>query len=369
MRKKVPQEIETEVLIKSGRRCCLCFGINHDVTEKSGQIAHLDQNNENFSFENLAYLCLEHHDSYDSSHRQSKGYSMSEVKKYRASLYEYVEEQHRTKGQFSALQKGQSEKTKFLIGPQLKELRGELGISTSEFVELVGLHSEKTYLQMEANEQECDISIIEQIAETTGVFPEWIKHGHWRELQKYKVEPLVFVHEDNQKAFDAVQKIMEVSNGGVYVTIAVSTSKSDFPFWYLKNLVLQITGDYLHMGLIVPVSKYKYNIYETYMCLGILDDFKRKYYAKPLFLFLNGLWDNFGLDLRGIIISNLKDEKDLYAGRVHPKKILAKHFFTHRTDWVQAVLNFNRRNDREYYDKYGAWIRNVQAAFKEINQW
>lgn len=90
-RKKIPKEIETEVLIRSKRRCCLCFGINGDEQEKSGQIAHLDKNRNNNSIDNLAFLCFHHHDKYDSTTSQSKNYTISEVKSYKEQLYKYYD--------------------------------------------------------------------------------------------------------------------------------------------------------------------------------------------------------------------------------------------------------------------------------------
>ena len=89
-RKKTPIEIETRVLVESGRRCCICFGIDGDVSQKKGQIAHLDQDPSNADFDNLAYVCLNHHDEYDGRTRQSKGYTIAEVKRYRELLYKHV---------------------------------------------------------------------------------------------------------------------------------------------------------------------------------------------------------------------------------------------------------------------------------------
>ncbi|WP_448268257.1 tetratricopeptide repeat protein [Nostoc sp. DSM 114159] len=90
-RKKISSDIETEVLYKSGRRCCLCFGLNNDFCEKPGQIAHLDRNNCNSKLENLAFLCLEHHDKYDTRTSQSKGWTIGEAKKYINDLHLAVE--------------------------------------------------------------------------------------------------------------------------------------------------------------------------------------------------------------------------------------------------------------------------------------
>lgn len=89
-RKSISKEIETEVLTRSGRRCCICFGLGADFEEKAGQIAHLDRDPSNCKIENLAFLCLPHHDQYDSKTSQSKGLTISEVKQYRTQLYEAV---------------------------------------------------------------------------------------------------------------------------------------------------------------------------------------------------------------------------------------------------------------------------------------
>ncbi len=89
---KTPKPIETELLLLSARRCCLCFGLDQDISEKRGQIAHLDKNNSNNKIDNLAWLCLFHHDPYDGKTSQSKNYQISEVKKYREELYRVIVE-------------------------------------------------------------------------------------------------------------------------------------------------------------------------------------------------------------------------------------------------------------------------------------
>jgi hypothetical protein len=92
-RPKVPQITETDVLIKSGRRCALCFGLEGDGRIKQGQIAHLDRNRENNQEDNLAFLCLIHHDQYDTKTSQSKGITQPEVKRYREKLYQAIEKE------------------------------------------------------------------------------------------------------------------------------------------------------------------------------------------------------------------------------------------------------------------------------------
>ena len=90
MRTKVPPAVETDLLLHSARRCCLCLGLRFDADEKTGQVAHLDGDPNNQNVDNLAWLCLYHHDSYDGRTSQSKGLTIGEVKAHRARLYEMV---------------------------------------------------------------------------------------------------------------------------------------------------------------------------------------------------------------------------------------------------------------------------------------
>ncbi len=89
-RKSMPRETQAQVLTLSRRRCCICFALSNDSSEKKGQIAHLDKDSSNNDFDNLAFLCLDHHDQYDSRTSQSKGISMEEVKVYRSQLFGFI---------------------------------------------------------------------------------------------------------------------------------------------------------------------------------------------------------------------------------------------------------------------------------------
>jgi hypothetical protein len=86
LRKKVPDTVQAEVLAQCRRRCCLCYGLNRDLKTKKGQIAHLDGDRNNNRIENLVFLCLEHHDEYDSRTSQSKGFLQPEIERFREEL-------------------------------------------------------------------------------------------------------------------------------------------------------------------------------------------------------------------------------------------------------------------------------------------
>jgi hypothetical protein len=90
-RKHTPIATELRVLDRSRRRCALCFHVGGDLTEKLGQIAHLDDNPANSAEDNLAWLCLEHQSLFDSTTSQHKNYTPAEAKAARDRLYVAIE--------------------------------------------------------------------------------------------------------------------------------------------------------------------------------------------------------------------------------------------------------------------------------------
>src|SRR6476469_2486991 len=89
-RKRTAPTTEANVLVRSRRRCAICFGLNRDVDTKQGQIAHIDHDSSNDKPGNLVFLCLEHHDKYDSRTSQSKGFTEDEIKRYRVELDDFL---------------------------------------------------------------------------------------------------------------------------------------------------------------------------------------------------------------------------------------------------------------------------------------
>lgn len=86
-RKAVSPTNQADVLLRARRRCCICFGLNRDTSIRQGQIAHLDGDPSNNDLDNLAYLCFDHHDQYDSKTKQSKNFTEREVKHFRVELH------------------------------------------------------------------------------------------------------------------------------------------------------------------------------------------------------------------------------------------------------------------------------------------
>jgi hypothetical protein len=86
-RRPLNRQLAKDVMIACRRRCCLCVYLEDRDQVRKGQIAHLNRRRNDDRFDNLVYLCFEHHDEYDSQTSQSKRLSKDEVKEYRDRLY------------------------------------------------------------------------------------------------------------------------------------------------------------------------------------------------------------------------------------------------------------------------------------------
>lgn len=118
VRKKITANVQKSILINSRRRCAICFGLQRDTSLKNGQIAHLDQDSANDKEDNLAYLCMDHHDEYDSITRQRKNFTVEEVKHYRSELYRSV------KNEFDPIPILNSSNSSYKIGDRMDTITG-----------------------------------------------------------------------------------------------------------------------------------------------------------------------------------------------------------------------------------------------------
>jgi len=102
----------------------LCFWLDGVDEVQKGQIAHLDQNNQDAQESNLVFLCLDHHDEYDGTTRIAKGLTEAEAKTWRDELYKEME--HRFDSRRQA--------TRVALGEFLEEGR-KLAVQSSDELE------------------------------------------------------------------------------------------------------------------------------------------------------------------------------------------------------------------------------------------
>jgi len=89
-RTAIPDTVQADLLVKTRRRCCLCVYLDGSRDRKRVQIAHIDHDPSNAASDNLVPLCLDHHDEYDSTTRQSKGVMPHELRAYKYRLMDEV---------------------------------------------------------------------------------------------------------------------------------------------------------------------------------------------------------------------------------------------------------------------------------------
>jgi len=133
-RPKIPQEISHAVLTKSRRRCAFCYHFESDGNTKEGQIAHIDRKRTNNLENNLVYLCLDHHNKYDSTTSQSKGLLPEELKTAKKQLEEIVENDFPSLVGTSHYSQQTSRSKENIISIEMYRLRHPVYVALKNFV-------------------------------------------------------------------------------------------------------------------------------------------------------------------------------------------------------------------------------------------
>ncbi|MCE7869178.1 hypothetical protein DYH09_02240 [bacterium CPR1] len=95
---EIPPSNVNKILKVSERVCALCYQFERDLSVKrQGHVAHIDRKppgeKRNHKVDNLCWLCLAHHDLYDSTPRLSKGLQPAELRAYRDKVHQMVREE------------------------------------------------------------------------------------------------------------------------------------------------------------------------------------------------------------------------------------------------------------------------------------
>ena len=88
-RPRIPTAIQDQVIVTSRRRCCLCFYLRDLRENKRDRSRIWIMIQPTMCSGILVYLCLGHHDEFDSVPRQSKALTSGEVREYRDRPYRH----------------------------------------------------------------------------------------------------------------------------------------------------------------------------------------------------------------------------------------------------------------------------------------
>jgi transcriptional regulator with XRE-family HTH domain len=222
----------------------------------------------------------------------------------------------------------------FDAGRRLRHVREEIGLKSSEFVELLGLQSEKKYLSMEQQAEEVPLSLLEKLHEITGVSLEWLKH---EKTPRYAITSLCF-----NPIEVGLQQCVDLNPLDYFFTLETKS---------------------LHVGLIAQTGTYRYQVFETGVTLDFWNWIDAHWTIPAFYRFLKALSDHWPRDIRGVVI-NASDDQKLYNGNVH--------FMA--TSWkinlniVYDILDIEetRLGVSSYSRMYGGnWMSKVHKVFRE----
>lgn len=230
----------------------------------------------------------------------------------------------------------------FNAGNRLRQVREEIGLKSSEFVELLGLQSEKRYLSMERQTEEVPLGQLQKAHDVSGVSLEWLMHGNG---QRYEVEESNF-----KPVSEGLDFIAKLKPQKVYFLLGRSAIA-------INNLVT---------GIVVQTDKYRYQVIDYGMHLDFWNWYDELGYVPLFYDFLSVLWDRY-YGPYGIVIP-IRYSKQLYEGKIHFHEAI-RHANGKYLFWPNAVLDINyERQSKTYYERYyGKWISRVHRSFIEIN--
>ncbi len=214
----------------------------------------------------------------------------------RLSMYQWVdffengEKERLTKAiqlRINPTQPLQVEKEKYFdAGERVKAVRNELGINTSQFVEVLDLPSQREYEAMENNEKEFPSSLLKKVSEVSGVRLEWLKHGKG---SRYETDVVILTSiEDGLKQ-------------------CVSLNPQEYYFTLDKKQ--------LHAGIVVQVSEYRFQVLETGISLDFWNWIDSHWAIARFYHFLDELTNSWH-DIRSVFLPTNID-RQLYDGEIH----------------------------------------------------
>jgi len=221
----------------------------------------------------------------------------------------------------------------FDAGDRLRQVRNEINLKSSEFVEELGFSSEKKYLAIEKQDDEAPLSLLKKTQELTGISLEWLKHG---KPPRYKIGA-IYLH--------PVEAALQV---------CAKLKPQEYFF------TLETKG--LHVGIVAQTGKYRYQALETGINLNFWAWAEQPHWAVLAFYKFLKAWSESWHDIYGMII-NPSDDKKLYKGEIHFLSIE----FQRNVNLVYDILDIDesRLMVSSYSRVYGGnWMHKVHDTFK-----
>lgn len=148
-------------------------------------------------------------------------------------------------------------------GERIKEIREDIGLSESEFKELLHFFSVKEFVLIEKQEKEAPVSLLHKIAETTGAGLEWLKHGNEPKYPSSMVNSSydreTLPNELEGKKIECAYYCLEPKDMRLALIIKFSEYRWKTIFFSFNLNFWEWIDDHSHIPLVLDLIRYSYN--------------------------------------------------------------------------------------------------------------
>lgn len=222
----------------------------------------------------------------------------------------------------------------YSCGKRVLEVRKDIQISSSRFIDLIEFNSEKYLARVENDEVEVSESQIHNISQKTGVSYRWLKHS---EGFKYDYETI---------ATSGIEKIEKIK------------------FFNPKSLYFLINESNMSILLIAHIDDYNWKMFTFTFNLDFWNWFGDEHYIPEIFKLFEAFHREFGHTIVGRIINSKLYERAT-SGNEHFSKIIesSQGYGQH---WFDDIMDVTHKYPiaSNYADWYGEWFVRIQNHFK-----
>jgi hypothetical protein len=220
-------------------------------------------------------------------------------------------------------------------GKRVKEIRENLSISASRFIELVDFPSEKYLNSVELTQYEISSNRIRSICDTTGLSERWLRHG---EGKKYAIDGIPTWGGEN------LENIRALNPQSLYFLVNVKT----------MSLVLLVHIKALHWR----IFSFSFNL-DFWNWIGDEHEIPR------IYSLLRSFAKDFGSTPVGRIISDTQFN-EIISGDIHPSVFL-KTTDSFASNWFDDLQDIDHVYPiaKNYANWYGDWFVKIQSYFQK----
>jgi hypothetical protein len=223
-------------------------------------------------------------------------------------------------------------------GNRIKEIRSNLDYSTSRFIELIDIHSEKSLVTIEDRVQEASTEVINSISNKTGVSVRWLKHG---EGEKFESD--------------------SISTWGLDKLDVIKS-------WNPQSLYFLINKESMSLVMLAHLHDLNWKIFDFSFTLDFWNWWGDEKYIPEIYDLLNRFSKEFGQCPYGRILSN-EEYSEITSGNIHPSLFLNKTN-TFGMNWFDDLQDIHHKYpiSSNYEEWYGEWFIKIQSYFKKYSK-